>query len=694
MLDNLVMLIAAMSAIGLSRMVRRRLWWDAPMGLILAALVGLGIAALAGGPHAELFAIIVVLAGLVLGNVPFLFDQLAVWARVRRSFRVATGWRLVSLILQPSARQQACFRAERALSRVARGSLGIQDAAGRIEALVPVAERVRDVGLSLALLETRVAIGAAAGRWDLIADRLLPEHVPALVTPPNGAGSYVVEALCRAGRRGEAAAIVAAMEAHVPRRLVPSLSDAFRNRSRLALLAWCGRRVEVEAALARGSSLRVLFGRQEREELLGVASRAAAPEDPDLQAIVELAAGRLAIEARLANPASHFGRPAAATGTLLAVIVAIYVWMALTGRLDSMLDYLRLGACLPELVRSGDIWRLFTATFLHAGVLHIHILFNGGSLLYFGNIAERILGPWRLLVVYALSGLAGSAAYLLLGGSQLMVGASGAIFGLFGACLTIVVRLRHELPRTWVRRNTSVFVALLVFNVLLGSLVENISLSAHMGGLVMGGLVTLGLLGPRRPRLDASVAIALWSTLLIWSALGLADTARRPVGDLIPTQSRVVTVWSPGGEDRAQVVVTYPTFWQVKARSRPGGEGFGPALIGPSAQLNAIEVTCRSNLPVAWRHLPSGDGAALAGWLAELPPGDGDDALPWTEYAAGAGGFALKQRRQDAFVQVSATRVDERGRITLWLWFDVTRGDAILGMLDPILAGTRIQGCR
>jgi membrane associated rhomboid family serine protease len=130
-----------------------------------------------------------------------------------------------------------------------------------------------------------------------------------------------------------------------------------------------------------------------------------------------------------------------------------------------------------------EYYRLFTSMFLHYGVTHI--LFNMLALFYVGPTLERILGPVRYSVVYLLSGLGGSVLSYV-GGSvlQLAAGASGAIFGLFGAFFVV---LRHQ------KLDPRGIVALIGINLVLGFAIPNVDVLGHIGGLITGGLVTAGI---------------------------------------------------------------------------------------------------------------------------------------------------------------------------------------------------------
>ncbi|RCV49163.1 rhomboid family intramembrane serine protease [Marinitenerispora sediminis] len=123
----------------------------------------------------------------------------------------------------------------------------------------------------------------------------------------------------------------------------------------------------------------------------------------------------------------------------------------------------------------GQWYRLLTAAFLHGGITHL--LFNGFAMYVVGPQLERWLGHGRYLTLWLLSAVGGSVLSYLVDPGQLSVGASGAIFGLFGAILVVGRRLRLD---------TRFIVGLLVVNLLITFLVPGISWTAHIGGLVTG----------------------------------------------------------------------------------------------------------------------------------------------------------------------------------------------------------------
>ncbi len=131
-------------------------------------------------------------------------------------------------------------------------------------------------------------------------------------------------------------------------------------------------------------------------------------------------------------------------------------------------------------VEHGQYYRLFTAAFLHGGVSHLAV--NMLSLYVVGTQVERLLGTGRYLVVYLAAALGGSvASYAFQGPAAAGLGASGAIFGIFGALLVLVRRLQLDIRP---------LVGMMALNVALPFFVRNIDWRAHVGGLIVGAALT------------------------------------------------------------------------------------------------------------------------------------------------------------------------------------------------------------
>ena len=146
-------------------------------------------------------------------------------------------------------------------------------------------------------------------------------------------------------------------------------------------------------------------------------------------------------------------------------------------------------------VAHGEWWRLLTAAFLHYGPLHLAM--NMYGLFLAGSLLEQVIGRWRFLLLYVASGVAGSAGALVLTPNAATAGASGAIFGVFGA-LFVLERQRHIATGGQIA-------GLIVLNLVFTFAVSGISVGGHIGGLV-GGVALMWLLLEFRRSAAASVA--------------------------------------------------------------------------------------------------------------------------------------------------------------------------------------------
>lgn len=133
-------------------------------------------------------------------------------------------------------------------------------------------------------------------------------------------------------------------------------------------------------------------------------------------------------------------------------------------------------------VADGQWWRLLTSAFLHDPNNLLHIGFNMFALYILGPPLEMMLGRSRYLALYLLAALGGStASYLFMPANQPSLGASGAIFGLFSAWIVLARKRRLDARPMWI---------LLAINLGLGFIIPNIDWRAHLGGLLVGGIIT------------------------------------------------------------------------------------------------------------------------------------------------------------------------------------------------------------
>ena len=184
---------------------------------------------------------------------------------------------------------------------------------------------------------------------------------------------------------------------------------------------------------------------------------------------------------------------APATITLVVINVVVYIITATQGfginapggALFS--DWALVGV----LVDNGDWWRLVTAMFLHASVLHL--AFNMLALYWLGSAVEAAIGTRQYILLYFVSGLAGSAGALVFSSPfAVTVGASGAIFGVMGALLILEYRATGSLAGQ--------AMMLIVINLAITFSISGISKGGHLGGLLGGILITLALDEGRRRR--------------------------------------------------------------------------------------------------------------------------------------------------------------------------------------------------
>jgi membrane associated rhomboid family serine protease len=184
--------------------------------------------------------------------------------------------------------------------------------------------------------------------------------------------------------------------------------------------------------------------------------------------------------------AGYEGAGGIVTRALIAANVVVYLLELVDGgNIDGVGSKIyEKGVLFGPLVAQGDWWRLITSAFLHYGP--IHLAFNMLALWWFGTPVEQYLGRWRFLLVYVVSGLAGSAGALLVSPLAATAGASGAIFGILGAALVL------ERQRTYVLGGSAMGVIAinLIFTF---SLSGHISIGGHIGGLIGGAACMLAL---------------------------------------------------------------------------------------------------------------------------------------------------------------------------------------------------------
>ncbi len=177
------------------------------------------------------------------------------------------------------------------------------------------------------------------------------------------------------------------------------------------------------------------------------------------------------------------------TNLLLLANGGVFVVMGFLGagwfEVASMEPYIRFGANNAAATTDGEWWRLGTCMFLHFGL--VHLLLNAWALFQSGQLVERLFGRGLYLLVYFGSGLAGSVATLLWKGDKAWsAGASGAVFGVFGALLGYLLREKQGIPKGIFQPIFKSTLAFAGYNLFFGAIHPNIDNAAHLGGLAGG----------------------------------------------------------------------------------------------------------------------------------------------------------------------------------------------------------------
>jgi membrane associated rhomboid family serine protease len=182
------------------------------------------------------------------------------------------------------------------------------------------------------------------------------------------------------------------------------------------------------------------------------------------------------------------------TRILVAINVIVYLFERFVWGLDPNSLAAHGGLVGTAVQLNGEWWRIFTSAFLHGS--DMHLIFNMIALWQVGTFVELIYGTPRMAIIYILAALGGGVAVTYLSPDVVTIGASGAIFGLFGALAVAGFRLGAR-GRSIMQQTTGIIVINLAISFFPGS---NISVADHVGGLLVGTLCGLVLFRvPRAP---------------------------------------------------------------------------------------------------------------------------------------------------------------------------------------------------
>ena len=192
-------------------------------------------------------------------------------------------------------------------------------------------------------------------------------------------------------------------------------------------------------------------------------------------------------KSKIAEKIFSFKKPIV-TYSLIFICILVFILMYVLGN-GSTDNYTLLvfGANVDTLTKNGDYYRLFTSMFLHIGI--VHLLCNMYSLYIIGKEVDNVFGKVKYLIIYLLSGIAGSILSLAFNHNTICAGASGAIFGLLGALLYFGYYYRTYLGATLTRS----IIPVIVLNLIIGFTSSGIDNAAHIGGLVGGILIAMAV---------------------------------------------------------------------------------------------------------------------------------------------------------------------------------------------------------
>lgn len=240
---------------------------------------------------------------------------------------------------------------------------------------------------------------------------------------------------------------------------------------------------------------------------------------------------------------------------LMTANVAVFIAMISTGvhPLDPTTeDIYRWGADFGPASLGAEPWRLLTSMFLHIGIIHLAL--NMYVLSSIGPLTEGLFGRAGFLALYLLSGVGGNLFSAVWSPGVVSAGASGAVFGLFGGMLGLLLTQRGSFPADFVRHNLTSILGFLAFNVIYGASQPGINNAAHMGGLATGFVFVAALRpdtsGARRwgaRQLAGLAAVVMALCLLAYGARRVVDNSREARYRAIKFSPAKVTI-SPGKE--------------------------------------------------------------------------------------------------------------------------------------------------
>lgn len=202
-----------------------------------------------------------------------------------------------------------------------------------------------------------------------------------------------------------------------------------------------------------------------------------------------------------------YGKPFL-TYLLLAINIILFIWLEVRGGSEDIHNLIASGAKYNPAIIEGEWWRIISSMFLHIGVLHL--MMNMLAVYYLGSTVERIYGSARFLFIYFLAGIGGGLASFAFS-YNISAGASGALFGLFGALLFFGVIYKKVFFQTMGRG----VLIILAINIVFGFLVPQVDYSAHLGGLAAGFIASAIIHFPHKKKIALQLSALVIYFLLL-----------------------------------------------------------------------------------------------------------------------------------------------------------------------------------
>ena len=254
------------------------------------------------------------------------------------------------------------------------------------------------------------------------------------------------------------------------------------------------------------------------------------------------------------------------TRLIVAVNLVVFALMAFSsGTLfspsgETLIEW---GANFGPKTLGDEWWRVFTSMFIHVGIIHVGL--NMWVLWDAGHLVERMVGNVGFLVLYVISGVFGSVASVYWNNNVLSAGASGAVFGVFGALMGFIMLRGDSIPKAILGPLRKSGFAFLGYNLIFGFAIDWIDNAAHIGGLVAGFVcgVLMSHSLARTTKTSRAVRVLLTAAVGALALLAAASFAPKPPIDLVGIEEKVINALNTAANRRERGEMTDHEFAEI-----------------------------------------------------------------------------------------------------------------------------------